>query len=149
MNHYRNLMQKKKGPFQTEAKKNNKIQTMVIALWLTSSKWPQLYAPPFSFTTEFSTPQSWYHLNALTCSNHVVNKLSISWNGDCFRLFLWPENLTHCAFNTYWGFHILTILLDADSAVPNLAASRSSFTFFFPTQNAFIATKINHKQKLK
>ena len=56
------LMQKK-GPFQTEAKKkkHNKIQTMVIALWLTSSKWPQLYTPPSSFTTEFSTPQSHYY----------------------------------------------------------------------------------------
>jgi len=55
----------------------------------------------------------------------------------------------HCAFNTYWGFHILTILLDADSAVPNLAANTSNFAFCFPTQNAVIATKINHKQKLK
>jgi hypothetical protein len=48
------------------------------------------------------------------------------------------------------AFHILTMLLDVNSAVPNLAASTSSLPFSSPPrQKAFIATKINHKQKLK
>jgi hypothetical protein len=54
------------------------------------------------------------------------------------------ERLTHIA-----DFHVLTILLNVDSAVPKLAASTTSFPFFFPTQNALIATKINHIHKLK
>jgi hypothetical protein len=60
------------------------------------------------------------------------------------------QRIHHTVHLTHIGdFHVVTILLNVDSAAPKLAASTRNFPFFFPMQNTFIVTKINHKQKLK
>lgn len=57
----------------------------------------------------------------LACWNHTSNKLSSSWKGDCFWVFLWPENWPHCALHFSMFFLFLTELLNVESTIPTLA----------------------------